>query len=579
MCRVVSDSTSTANTVRSWAHSLQPSMSSSTKRSSFLGALSLSKFTSSGTSRSTSSSKKRPNVNQSSHNDLFDDVLEISAGPTAEELERERLRTAAAQAVGLKPSPPSPPSHTASLPLHAYPVPPFPSTAALLAPRATKTASISKRTASPNFFGRNQWKNRLAMLTARNVHVLAGQEEIERLVLAHDTVAFVADDEPGMGGRRSVIRLGTDALWWTIQMRDASQMQEWLQALKSAISQRSVPFMPCCGPLPDLLLRPAPSPETLPPIVHVVSSTYASAAYQSDTASSTSSPTSSTRISRTHSAVASSTTAAALSRLLSARRSSVGRQRSPSEPGFAPSVSSLSMTPMPSPVQSMAMTIGRKIIDTDADAATEVASLSSFRDVLTDGSTSTTNFQSGPATSLLPPPRPRRRGPSTPPPEPSMLTIDTSVDSEQTTSASLSTPVSSDTVLPDHSPLKERPHRASTLSIESNLSADRYEVETGPTMRHPFGAAASIGKSKRMSTSSALSAASATSGGSSSLRILVSDYIVYLRNIKLTGVHSVLHRVVFLLNDRLQLVPYLRRLAPAGQLAWAHLARFQPRPP
>ena len=82
-----------------------------------------------------------------------------------------------------------------------------------------------------------------------------------------------------------------------------------------------------------------------------------------------------------------------------------------------------------------------------------------------------------------------------------------------------------------------------------------------------------------MSTSSVLSAASATSGGSSSLRILVSDYIVYLRNIKLTGVHSVLHRVVFLLNDRLQLVPYLRRLGPAGQLAWAHLARFQPRPP
>ncbi|KAH7108151.1 hypothetical protein BKA62DRAFT_681239 [Auriculariales sp. MPI-PUGE-AT-0066] len=488
--RAFNDASSTAASISSWTQGTQSSKPYKGRRSSFLGTLSLSTILSGG-----GAGKKRRQLQHSAPTpDLFDDVLEITAGPTEDELERERLRTAAAQAVGIRPSPPSPPPQSASLPLHAYPVPPFPSTITLLAPRATAVASVTKKMSGNNFFGRAQWKQRLAMLTPRNVHILAGQEEVERLVLAYDTVAYVADDEPGLGGRRSVIRLGSDHLWWMFQMRDAAQMHEWLQALKAAIAQR---------PSPEIL--------PLPPVVRVVSTTPTSPSFLDDSASSASSPTSSTRMPRPTSALPSvMTTAQTLNRLLSARRIG-GRPRSPSEPQYhlASTMTPLPSPGLPSPTQTMAFSIGRKIVDDEPD--TDVNSINSI--LTSELPDLRLTGPQGVANSLPPPPRrPRLRPtPSSPVPSP-LVTTDTE---------SLSQIIDIDHPSPDMAfadlpPSRIRSNRASLLSTASANSSERPDIEHGPLLRHPFSAAASIVRSKRLSTSSALSAGSSTStsGGS-----------------------------------------------------------------
>ncbi|EJD52679.1 hypothetical protein AURDEDRAFT_111296 [Auricularia subglabra TFB-10046 SS5] len=457
--------------------------------------------------------------------DLYEDVLEISAPPTEDELERERLRAAAAQAVGIQPSPPSPPPQPAPVLPPIAPLPPFPAKNKQLAPLATLSGQVSKRMPGSGFLGRTHWKQRVIMLTAKNVHALVGQGEVERLPLSLDTVAYVADDEPGMGGRRSVIKLGSDPEWWTIQMRDAAQMHAWLQAVKAAV----------------LALRPvspvASVTQLEPPMLRVVSTSPTTPTFPFNTGSAASSPASSTRLSRTRSAVPPSTAGTTLKSLLTARRLSIGRQRSPSDPGNGPpppqrpavnnpllSPTLAPSTPLPTPGPE---SIGRRIYESPPPPPL----LPPPRPRSPRPSRSEKQPQHQHTMSLPPPPRPRRQRPATgtpssPPPE------ETAPESEiehgdgdegmlplpEFTNTKV--PPSPELVIRDLPTSAFRHSRVSVISVTSaNESDDREEQQEapdGPTVKHPYGANGTSKSNKRLSTSSALSAGSAASGSGSS---------------------------------------------------------------
>ncbi|GBE83211.1 hypothetical protein SCP_0502580 [Sparassis crispa] len=226
--------------------------------------------------RPKSRSKKKP-VPTKPTPFLFSEVIEISAPPPRdnEDEERERLRDAAAQSIGLDPglleeqrSPPAalePDSDTeAAEPApeertpSATPVPhlpPFPSTHASLEPFVLLSARIPKHYPPPSllmFALSRQWKMRTVMLTstatgkgagAACLHVFknhtAEERELERLEIGPDGVVFVAEEE--VGGRRSVVKVGGLGAEMTLHIVDPAEAQSWITAIKHAVlTQRSV---------------------------------------------------------------------------------------------------------------------------------------------------------------------------------------------------------------------------------------------------------------------------------------------------------------------------------------------------
>lgn len=227
--------------------------------------------------------KKRMSIRQPPA--LVDDVvLEISAAKnninydyTAvqesvdDSTERERLRDAAAQAVGL-PQPQVVEDHSTSLNAHGVEeqvarLPTFPATLSDLQTLIHTSATASKYcpVSSPllRLSRSKQWKTRhIALTTVRPRRELGGSQshihlfktsaphdrEIERMSITQDSVVYIADEE-FLGGRKFVIKVGgttahasnlkrdenSAGSTWLLQMPDASQMQRWIDFIKGAV--------------------------------------------------------------------------------------------------------------------------------------------------------------------------------------------------------------------------------------------------------------------------------------------------------------------------------------------------------
>lgn len=216
---------------------------------------------------------------------LDDLILEISASKNADDqeytpnadqedelAERERLRDAAAQAVGLAQSA----EDAASLKSHPRSVGPGPIFSTLPRyPAALSSFHSLIQTSSPllKFYPSptpflilsrsRQWKTRYLVLTSIQPHGERGgtesylhlfktgasdEKELERLSIQQDSVVYIADEEIG-GGRQYIVKVGgrqangmTNAkketappVVWLLQMPDATHMQRWIQFVKSSV--------------------------------------------------------------------------------------------------------------------------------------------------------------------------------------------------------------------------------------------------------------------------------------------------------------------------------------------------------
>ncbi|KAF9809224.1 hypothetical protein IEO21_07488 [Rhodonia placenta] len=230
---------------------------------------------------------------------MYSEVIEIAAAPPRddEDAERERLRDAAAQSIGLDPvlleersfsldeeaedtelaSASQHHEHTraatpaASIsPLSlALILPPFPATRASLEPFVTMTARVPKHYSPPSYsllkltFAR-QWKTRALLLTVaihppsptqphgtghgptaclhvfKNPNPTQDDRELERLPIGADSHVFVAEDD--VAGRRGVVKVGSaGGEQMVLHMVDVVEAQAWIAAVKQAVlSQRSV---------------------------------------------------------------------------------------------------------------------------------------------------------------------------------------------------------------------------------------------------------------------------------------------------------------------------------------------------
>lgn len=208
---------------------------------------------------------------------LFSEVIEITAPPKKEDedAERERLRDAAAQSIGLDPvlleeqsdqhgdleeseesemrpgtpSTPTPISTTSTAP---FSLPSFPSTPAALEPFKQRSARLAKHCHPPSllmFALSRQWKPRELILTTTpesisHLHVFksaaAHERELERLEIGADSVVFVAEEE--VAGKRGVVKVGgINGAEMTLYIMDAVEAQNWIAAIKHAVlSQRYV---------------------------------------------------------------------------------------------------------------------------------------------------------------------------------------------------------------------------------------------------------------------------------------------------------------------------------------------------
>ncbi|PVG00231.1 hypothetical protein CPB86DRAFT_782823 [Serendipita vermifera] len=213
-----------------------------------------------------------------------DIILEISAAkspvdypltpvrtPVDEVAERERLRDAAAQAVGLIQNTDNSvsfktPSKTSKPHLRAIPFPSYPSSLSALQAHVQTASTLLKFYPSPTPFlilsRSKQWKSRHLVLTTPSqkeqgssesyLHLFKtsnpGDKELERLTIHQDSVVYNASEEVG-GGRRFVIKVAgkvSDAATlarkeehlpavWLLQLPDGVQMQNWIQYIKSAV--------------------------------------------------------------------------------------------------------------------------------------------------------------------------------------------------------------------------------------------------------------------------------------------------------------------------------------------------------
>ena len=201
---------------------------------------------------------------------VFSEVIEISAPRKDEDdEERERLRDAAAQSIGLdrgllseerslsEPEYPEDTHTGSSTPTASAPspeLPSFPSTQSSLEPFVQLTARVAKHYPAPSLLKlalARQWKYRVLVLTSAAqgsacLHVFKNgvpeERELERLSVGIDTVAFVSDED--VGGRRGVVRVGrkdgtgTEMALYTA---DPAQSQQWIAAIKQAVlNQRYV---------------------------------------------------------------------------------------------------------------------------------------------------------------------------------------------------------------------------------------------------------------------------------------------------------------------------------------------------
>ncbi|KAJ7459728.1 hypothetical protein FB451DRAFT_1504864 [Mycena latifolia] len=234
-------------------------------------------------------------------------VIDISAPPPDEELEeRQRLRDAAAQSIGLapvkdeteedeqleeheeppksQPSPsPVPRRRPPSLP-PPPPLPPFPASFRTLDRFASLAATLPKYypPGSLRIFAlAKQWKTRYLLLSVpagpvSHLHLFKGQgpddRELERLEINADSVVFVAESSPTNPGQPvHVVKVGgTDvgALrrdWnttddagrtvWLLHLPSPTEAQRWITAIKNAIFDQRTQRAGL-GPAPPLALEP-----------------------------------------------------------------------------------------------------------------------------------------------------------------------------------------------------------------------------------------------------------------------------------------------------------------------------------
>ncbi|KAH9936672.1 uncharacterized protein B0H18DRAFT_1114029 [Fomitopsis serialis] len=199
---------------------------------------------------------------------VFSEVIEISAPrKDDDDEERDRLRDAAAQSIGLDPvlladerslSEPDVPEDTRAgsstpTPAPSAELPGFPSTRSALESFVQLQARMAKHYPPPSFLKltlARQWKYRVLVLTSAAqgsacLHVfktgVSDERELERLPVGVDTVVFVADED--VGGRRGVVRVGRPdgaGMDMALHMADSAQAQEWIAVIKQAVlSQRS----------------------------------------------------------------------------------------------------------------------------------------------------------------------------------------------------------------------------------------------------------------------------------------------------------------------------------------------------
>ena len=248
---------------------------------------------------------------------IFDDVvLEISANgnngfypqPTlveyaeddsAEREARERLRDAAAQAVGLPqastnpnfyststtmtngaPNYSEPPTEHRPTPARTHSgksrgsmmktagtttgsgLPRYPCTLSSMQSHVQNAATLQKFNSNPSPFlilsRSRQWKTRYIAITSieqkyprrteSHLHLFKSgaldDRELERIRIHTHSIVYVADEEVG-GGRQFVIKIGgmtvdasskdTGPTTWLLQMPDSIQMQRWIQIVKNAV--------------------------------------------------------------------------------------------------------------------------------------------------------------------------------------------------------------------------------------------------------------------------------------------------------------------------------------------------------
>ena len=222
----------------------------------------------------------RPHTAPRPQSYLYPEVIEISASTSSrkedEDAERERLRDAAAQSIGLDPvlleeqaehsvladteesGAASSDAHTptpVSTPIPTPVFPGFPATPASLQPFKQLSARFAKYYHPPSllmFALTRQWKPRELILTTSpesisHLHVFksaaANERELERLEISADSVVFVAEEE--VAGKRGVVKVGgINGAEMTLHSADSSEAQNWIAAIKHAVlSQR---FVSCC---------------------------------------------------------------------------------------------------------------------------------------------------------------------------------------------------------------------------------------------------------------------------------------------------------------------------------------------
>lgn len=213
---------------------------------------------------------------------IDDVVLEISASknldydwttieqPIDESEERERLRDAAAQAVGLQRDNENTESVSFATRPKSFkppqPLPRYPSNLSALQSFVQTSSSLLKFYPAPSPFlilsRSRQWKTRYLVLTTlqptrengateSHLHLFKtnspDEKELERLSIHQDSVVYMADEEVG-GGRQFVLKVGgkmidastakkeeAHSATWLLQMPGKDQMRQWIQFIKQSV--------------------------------------------------------------------------------------------------------------------------------------------------------------------------------------------------------------------------------------------------------------------------------------------------------------------------------------------------------
>lgn len=217
--------------------------------------------------------RRRPSVRQPPPPPVLavEHVIDITAPPPDEELEeRQRLRDAAAQSIGLGPLlEPTEEAEEEQEPQAVVILPPFPASSAALVPFAALEATLPKYypPGSLRIFAlAKQWKARHLLLSipvgsVSHLHLFKGpgpdDRELERLEINADSVVFVAESAPDPDAPAHIVKVaGADVGahrrdWnptddagrtvWLLQLATPTDAQHWISVIKTAIfDQRCV---------------------------------------------------------------------------------------------------------------------------------------------------------------------------------------------------------------------------------------------------------------------------------------------------------------------------------------------------